>query len=163
MDEGDQRRVMGLGRSTAVIAGIIVALVASAGLTFGLLTSSVNIPNTGVVYTPTPPSTTVNIGVYTTSDCTANLTTINWGTVNPGSSYTHTGYVRNNGNVEITLSMETTNWNPTGASAMTVSWNYDGRAIAPGQVLGVTWTLGIPSSISGIQNFSFDIVITGSG
>ena len=156
MEEEDQGRVPGLGKSTVVIAGIIAILLASAGLTFGLLTSPVNVANTGVI-------TSLKVGVYTTLQCTANLTQINWGTVTPGSSYTYTGYIRNNGNAQITLSMTTTNWNPTAASAITVTWNYGGAAITPGQVVAVTWTLTIPSSISGVQSFSFNIVITGSG
>lgn len=156
MEEGDQGRVSGLGKSTVVIAGIIAILVASAGLTFGLLTSPVNISNSGVV-------TNLRIGIYTTQQCTANLTQINWGTITPGSSYTYTGYVRNNGNAQVTLSMTTTSWNPTAASAITVSWNYGGAAITPSQVVAVTWTITVPSSISGVQNFSFNIVVTGSG
>jgi len=156
MEEGNQRRILGLGRSTIVIAGIIATLVASAGLTFGLLTSTVNITNTGVV-------ATVNIGVYTTQQATTNLTQINWGSMSPGSSYTYTGYVRNNGNVGVTLSMTTTSWSPAGASVIGVSWNYNGTVVTPSQVRAVTWTLTIPSSISGVQNFSFDIVVTGSG
>jgi cellobiose-specific phosphotransferase system component IIB len=156
MEEGDQGRGRRLGRSTAVIAGIIATLVATAGLSFGLLTSSVNIANTGVV-------TTVDLGIYTTQQATTSLTQIDWGTVSPGSSYTRTGYVRNNGSVGMTLSMTTTGWNPAGASAIGVSWNYDGRTLSPGQVLAVTWTLTIPSTISGVQSFSFNIVVTGSG
>jgi hypothetical protein len=145
-----------LGRSAGIIAAIIAVLAGSSGLTFGLLTGSVNIAASGVF-------TSVNIGVYTTQQCTANLTSIDWGTVSPGSSYTRTGYVRNNGSVGMTLSMTTTGWNPAGASAIGVSWNYDGRTLSPGQVLAVTWTLIIPSTISGVQSFSFNIVVTGSG
>lgn len=145
-----------VGRSAAIIAGIVAVLVVSSGLTVGLLTSSRNVAATGVI-------ASVNVGVYTTQQCTANLTSIDWGTVSPGSSYTRTGYIRNNGNQQTTLSMATSGWNPAAASAIGVSWNYSGAAITAGQVVAVIWTLSIPSTISGIQSFSFNIVITGSG
>jgi len=156
MEEEYQGQVRGL-KSIVIIAGIIATLVASAGLVFGLLTNTINVSNTGVV-------ATVGIGVYTTQQCTANLTEIDWGTVYPGSNYGRTGYVRNDGNANITLTMTTTNWSPTGAATtIGVGWNYDGSVISPGQVLAVTWTLSVPSDVSGIQDFSFDIMVSGSG
>jgi len=154
---GDRGRIRGLRRSTAVIVGIIAILVASSGLTLGLLTNSVNVPTSAVL-------AGVDLGIYTTEQCTANLTQISWGTVYPGSNYTRTGYIRNNGNVNMTLAMSTSKWSPDAASSVIgISWNYDGKAVKPGQVLAVTWTISIPSDISGIQDFSFDIVVTGSG
>jgi len=144
-----------LFRSAVIIAGI-VAFVAGSGLTYSLIISSRSIASTGIV-------ASVGIGVYTTQQCTADLTSIDWGSMSPGWSYTRTGYVRNNGNQPVTLSMATTDWNPASASVMGVSWDYNGAAVAPGQVIAVTWTLTVPSTISGIQNFSFNIVVTGSG
>ncbi|MCJ7609429.1 hypothetical protein MUP00_07155, partial [Candidatus Bathyarchaeota archaeon] len=107
---------------------------------------------------------TTNVGIYTTQQCTANLTSITWGTVYPGSNYTRTCYIRNNGNLNMTLSLSTANWSPaTAGSIVRLVWNYDGRAIRPGQVLAVSWTLRIPPTISGVQDFSFDIIVSGGG
>lgn len=59
--------------------------------------------------------------------------------------------------------MSTTNWNPSRAAEyITLTWNYSGRSINPGEVLQVTKTLSISNSIEGISNFSFDIVISPS-
>ena len=143
-------------KSTGVILAILVTIVATAGVTFGLLSNTVNVPNSGVF-------TTSNLGVYTTTQCTANLTSVAWGSVRAGSSYTKTAYIRNNGNTDLTLSMATLNWNPSAlSSALQVTWNYGGGKLTPGQVLAVTWTLTIPSGVSGYTNFSFDLVVTGT-
>jgi hypothetical protein len=155
--ETDRKRLWVLGRPMIILAGILATLVATSGLTFGLLNGSANVRSTGVI-------ATTNVGIYTTQTCTANLTSITWGTVYPGSNYTRTGYICNNGNLNMTLSLSTANWSPAAAgSVVRLVWNYDGRAIRPGQVLAVSWTLRIPPTISGVQDFSFDIVVSGGG
>jgi hypothetical protein len=139
-----------------VIAGILVTLAATAGLTVGLLGSQVNVPNSGVF-------TSANLGVYTTAQCSQNLTSIAWGNVRAGQSYTKTGYIKNKGNLNMTLGLSTSNWNPSAlSSVLGVSWNYAGQKLAPGQVLAVTWTLTIPSGVTGYSGFSFDMMITGT-
>ncbi|MCJ7608782.1 hypothetical protein MUP00_03825, partial [Candidatus Bathyarchaeota archaeon] len=149
-------KLVEIGKSTAVMFAILVTIVATAGITFGLLSSTVNVPNTGVF-------TTSNLGVYTTSGCTANLTSIAWGPVRAGSSYTKIAYIRNNGNTNSTLSTATLNWNPEALSSiLQVTWNYGGGKLIPGQVLAVTWTLTVPSGVSGYTSFSFDLSVTGT-
>lgn len=156
MGEAEEKRFRGLGRSTLIIAGIVATLLATSGITFGLLTTSTPVSNTGII-------ASVNVGIYTTAQCTANLTQISWGTCSPGSNYTRTGYIRNNGNQNMTMTMSTANWNPiAAATSLGISWNYDGRVVRPGQVLAVIWKMVVPSSITGIQNFSFDLVVSGS-
>ena len=143
-------------KSTGVILAILVTLVATAGITFGLLSPTVSWPNSGVLTTP-------NLGVYTTQGCTANLTSASWGSVRAGSSYTKTAYIRNNGNSDLTLSMTTLNWNPSAlSSVLQITWNYGGGKLTPGQVLAVTWTLTVPSGVSGYTSFSFDLSVTGT-
>jgi len=143
-------------RSALVVAGILVTLAATAGLTVGLLNSQVNLNNSGVF-------TTANIGVYTTSGCTQNLTSIAWGNVRAGQSYTKTGYIKNTGNLNMTLALSTSNWSPSAlSSVLGVSWNYAGQKLAPGQVVAVTWTLTIPSGVTGYSGFGFDMMVTGT-
>ena len=155
MAEENGGRSVGL-RSALVIAGILVTLAATAGLTVGLLNSQVNVNNSGVF-------TTANIGVYTTAGCTQNLTSIAWGNVRAGQSYTKTGYIKNTGNLNMTLGLSTSNWNPSALSSILgVTWNYAGQKLTPGQVLAVTWTLTIPSGVTGYSGFSFDMMVTGT-
>jgi len=106
----------------------------------------------------------VGVGVYWESSCTNVVSTIDWGPIEPGSSNSVVVYLKNRGNSDVTLSLETTNWNPSGASSyISLSWDYGGQVIKPGQVVPATLMLRVSSSISGITSFSFDIIITVSG
>jgi hypothetical protein len=72
-------------------------------------------------------------------------------------------YIKNEGDLPSTLSMYTSNWNPSSTeNYLTLSWNYDGRSINPDDSVQVTFTLNVDPSIEGITSFSFDITIVGS-
>lgn len=103
------------------------------------------------------------VGVYWDSDCSDPVSSIDWGTLAPGSTKDITVYIRNEEAENVALSMETENWSPSNASIyMTLSWNYIGQLIKPGEVIPVKLTLSISIKISGITNFSFDIIIKAS-
>jgi hypothetical protein len=141
------------GALIAIIATGIVLTVTTAGL----LSMNQVVPSSGNVIA-------VNVGVYSDSDCTQNLTSIDWGTIAPGNSVTRTIYVKNTGNTQLTLSMTTTNWNPASADGpITITWNREGTTLDAGQVTTATLTLNVSEDINGITNFSVDIVITGTG
>jgi hypothetical protein len=106
------------------------------------------------------------IGVMVYSDVNAanRLTSIDWGIVEPGEDKNATCYIRNEGNFAVTLSLVTENWSPSNASQyITLSWNYDGHSIGLGEIVEVTINLDVSDSVSGITDFSFDVVIVGSG
>jgi len=64
----------------------------------------------------------------------------------------------------MTLSMRAENWSPPEASSyITLSWDYSGQSISPGEVVPVVLTLSVSGDISGITSFSLDWVIAGSG
>jgi len=138
---------------------IIFLLVALGMITFngtikGLLTKTLALPSQGAVKA-------IGIGVYRDRSCSSKVSSIDWGTAEVGSVKTVTVYIRNEGNAAITLSINTTNWSPSTASKyISLSWNYDGQPIDPNQVIQVTLTLSVSSSITGISSFSFDIMIT---
>ena len=133
--------------------GIILTLAAS-----GLLFSTQNVQYNGNV-------SAVNVGVYTDSDCTNNCTHITAGTVSPGMSYTDVIYVKNTGNEPVTLSMTTSDWDPSAANGpITLTWNRDSYTLDAGDSVRATLTLSISSSISNsITAFSFNVAITGAG
>jgi hypothetical protein len=107
---------------------------------------------------------TVGVGVYSDQAATSPLSSINWGTLDPGSNVNKTVYIRNEGTAAATLSMSTSNWSPSNAATyMTLSWNYNGQTVNVNQVVQVKFTLAVSSSVSGITNFSFDITITATG
>ena len=106
----------------------------------------------------------IGVGVYWDNECTNVLSSIDWGVLEPGSSENITCHIRNELSVVSTLSMYTSNWDPSNASDyLTLSWDYDGQSINPDEVIQVTFTLSVDASIEGITSFSFDITIVGSG
>jgi hypothetical protein len=140
----------------AIIAIVMVGLILTVTTT-GLLSISQSIQSSGTV-------TAVNLGVYSDSGCTIPKTSIDWGSISPGNTITSTVYVKNTGNVPITLSMTKTGWNPTSANGpITVTWNKESTTLAVGQSVAAVLTLSVSSGISGITTFSVNIVITGTG
>jgi len=143
---------------TAIIFLLVVlGMITFNGTIKGLLTKTLALPSQGAVKA-------IGIGVYWDRSCSSKVSSIDWGTAEVGSVKTVTVYIRNEGNAAITLSINTTNWSPSTASKyISLSWNYDGQPIDPNQVIQVTLTLSVSSSITGISSFSFDIVMMGSG
>jgi hypothetical protein len=108
--------------------------------------------------------TTADLGVYSDSGCNTPLTSLAWGTLQPGGSQTQDCYIKNEGNTALTLSLQTSNWSPAAAeNYLDLNWDYSGASIAAGAVIHVTFTLSVDASIEGITSFSFDITIVGTG
>ena len=106
----------------------------------------------------------IGVGIYWEENCTSEVSTIDWGMLEPGTSKNVTVYIHNEGNTASTLSMETSGWTPSNASDyMTLSWDYDSSPIDPEDVLPVVFTLSVSASIEGVTSFSFDITVVGSG
>jgi hypothetical protein len=106
---------------------------------------------------------TAGIATYRDAGCTTTASEIPWGTLAPGASGEYIFYIKNEGETSLTLSLSTANWSPANAANyITLSWNYNGQTIAPNQVIQITLTLKVSQSISGINSFSFDIVLTGT-
>lgn len=73
-------------------------------------------------------------------------------------------YLRNEGNVPITLLLDIENRSPSNASNyITLSWDYKDQTVDQGAVVRIDLILAVSSDITGITNFTFDIVVTGIG
>jgi hypothetical protein len=152
---------MAMRRATTgtVLALAVIGLIMTA---MGALVTTRTVGNTGNIAVVTP-SPAVQLGVYSDSGCTSALSSISWGTLSPGNTTTSTMYVRNEGNVAVTLSIQTADWNPANASSYLVfGWNCTGYVLQPSQVVQALLTLTVSSSISGITSFSFDITLAGT-
>jgi len=120
--------------------------------------------------TPTPsPSPTasgtssVNIGVFSNSACTSAESSISWGQLKPGGTSSVTVYVLNEGSQPVTLSLSLTNLSPsTLSSDITLTWNYAGQTLAASSSLEVTLSLALSASVSNTNNFTFNVVISGT-
>ena len=136
---------------------ILIAVIAIALILGVIALNSVVLQNVGNVKA-------INVEVYWDSDCTNEVSLIDWGIMEPGTTENVTVYIMNTGNSDVMLSTDTINWSPSSASNyITLSWDYEGQSIGSSQVIQTTLTLSISPNIQGITSFSFDIVITGSG
>ena len=101
------------------------------------------------------------VKVYWESSCVNVVSSINWGTLNPGQSKNVAVYVKNFETSPVTLALSTGNWNPASTEQyMTLTWDYGNQTIQAGEVLKVTLTLTVSPSITSITDFSFEIVVT---
>ena len=107
---------------------------------------------------------TIDIEAYWDANLTNRVNGINWGLLEPGGQKSFSIYLHNEGNSAVTLSESTSNWNPSAtATYLTLSWDYNGQTIEADKNLQVTLTLSVSADITGITNFSFDIIVVGTG
>ena len=142
---------------TALI-GIAVAVAGIIMLTsvLALIQSNTAFSNSGAI-------TTVNVGVYQDSGCTQALSTVNWGSLSPGSSSNRTIYVKNTGNAPISLNMTINTWSPSNAANyITLTWNREGTVLNVGNSVATLLVLSVSASITGITTFGFNATITGT-
>ncbi len=150
----------------AIVALALVVLALTL-TTYGTVSESKNIISSGSIATSavsvTSDAARSGIGVYSNKVCTTPMTTINWGSVSPGGTVTTTIYVKNRGDVSLTLSMQASNWNPTSANGpITITWNQEGKTLAPGQSTSATITLTVSANTTGFTSFSVQISISGT-
>jgi hypothetical protein len=149
---------------TKLPIGTLIALAAT-GLFFVILTSSTLI--SGIVISAQSINsggtiTAMNVEIFNTNECTQACTNINWGTLTPGESINQTIYIKNTGNKQITLLMTVENWNPTNATIfMSLTWDKENTILNPDHITSATLLLSVAAEINSIDDFSFDIIITG--
>ena len=144
-------------RFSAMLFVTVAAMaVASVVLTYGLLFGSKTFSSQGNV-------NSIGVGVYWEDTCVNEVSTIDWGLIEPGASVNVTVYILNEGTVPMTLNVTTDNWDPAAASAdIALSWDCEGSSVSAQSVSQAVLTLSVSSSISNVSSFSFDITITGT-
>ena len=147
------KKIAALATGVSIAAvGLIVMLMVS-----GVLVSSQTIQMSGVI-------ASANIGIYSDSTCIQSLTSMDWGTIEPGGAVTRTIYIKNIGTIPLTLSLATFSWYPSTANAyMTVTWNLENYVLDVGYSKSTTITITTSTIASSITAFGVDIVITGTG
>ena len=123
MEHVNPKRVL-----VAVVAACIAGMLVGSAVTFAVLQRSVSFPTSGLVVG-------VNVGVFADSACTQNLTSVSWGSVDPGESVGRTVYVKNTGNAPITLSMATVRLESCGCE-----WS-DKHRLGPGGRFFESWVV----------------------
>jgi hypothetical protein len=139
------------------VTACLIGIALGSAVTLAVLNVQRSIPSSGLVVA-------VNVGVYSDAACTLNLTSIDWGSVYPAGAASHVIYVKDTGNVPMTLNMTAVAWNPPAAvGQIMVAWDREGFVVGAGQSTSATLTLTVSQGISGVTSFSVNIVITGSG
>jgi len=144
---------IGVGVILAIaMTGIVVSVLAAS-----LLMAYQSVPNTGAVKS-------VGVGVFWDDLCTSNVTSINWGPLEPGATANVTVYIQNKGSVPLVLNMITDNWYPDSASDyVMLTWNREGYILnTKTPVVEAVLTLSILPNVTEFTNFSFDIIIAGT-
>ena len=112
------------------VAALAIIALMTITVVVALLQTSKTIPSSGTIYA-------YKVGVYSDSALTNSISKINWTTVNPDGNTTQTIYVKNEaGNLNMTLSMEITDWTPTPTNSTNVvyfGWDQTGTELTPGQ------------------------------
>jgi len=104
----------------------------------------------------------IGVSIFEDANLTIVLQEIDWGIIGPNETKTHEGWILNDGNDNQKLLMWSNAWNPSNASDwITLSWSYNDEILQPNATLRVEFSLFVDLNISGIENFSFDIWITG--
>jgi hypothetical protein len=137
-------------------AVLVIAVMATLVGALGTLTVTRTFPSNGTI-------NAIGVGVYSDPGCTTILSSVSWGTLNPGDTPARTIYVLNNGTIPVTLTMTYGNWSPASAqSYITLTWNKDNTILASGLNATAVLTLNVSSAITGVTNFNFNINITGT-
>ena len=100
------------------------------------------------------------LGIYWDGSCTQRVSSIRWGVLSPGERKLFSLYVRNEGNMTVSLILNASNWVPADASRyLSFSWRSNNRTVEVGKTAKVNLTLLVSRNIRGILDFAFDVVV----
>jgi len=130
------------GKIKTLVAMVLAALVGvAAGAVFDF-----SFDNNGTIET---------VGVSFTYLNGTEVTSLDWGVVENGSTYDWPDFlVTNTGNTNITLSLYTKNHSPS-IIALSLTWNYTGAVLEPGETVAVTLT----QTVTATGSWSYTTVI----
>ena len=105
-------------------------------------------------------------------DSTSKSVYVDWGELSLGTYKNASFNIKSNSNVNVTLALNVTNWEPPGIDEfINISWDYNGTSISPAQELYVTVTLEVAADgdfidfliTNKVTAFGFDMTIYASG
>ena len=168
-------RLASQGPKILAVALVAVAMTVVSLSVSGILQSTERLGSSGIIIesapalmppvppSPPPPEPEVEIDVYEDLACTTVQSSIDWGEIEAGDSSSVTIYIKNNGDTDILLGLDSENWTPTNINDYTtLSWDDNGTALTPGEVRVVKLTLKVDPDCPSMNNFGFDVVIIGS-
>jgi hypothetical protein len=139
-----------------LIAATVLAATLTMASVLALLQSSRTIPSHGTIRG-------VNVNVYSDIGCTQVLSSVDWGTIDNGSSTVKTVYVKNEGTANMNLTLGNNTWVPSGATSyLTLTWNRENYVLTNGTSVSADLNLTVSPTFTTGTDFSFNIVITGT-
>jgi hypothetical protein len=132
-----------------ILIGALVATILVAAAVVMVFTYTIH--NTGTIVT-------VGLAAFWDPAGAQLCTSIDWGTMQPGGMKGVTLYLKNTQALNITLSMNTSSWQPPEVQQyFTLAWNYSGALLVPAQMVPVQFTLSLSPLVQNSTNFSFNI------
>lgn len=127
-----------------ILLMVIVALVSIACTSLIsimlLTTDNVYLPSLGTIKT-------IDVETYWDENLETKRETLDWGEIETGMSSNLTLYVKSTSNFVVTVNLTLTDWDPQNISDyLSITWDYNGTLLNPGDVIPVTLTLTVPSS-----------------
>jgi hypothetical protein len=148
------------GKYYAVLITTTVFTIAGALLTSGLLTNNSEYMNAG----GNPPQNNIinkeeKLKVLLSEGNSDPITSLNWDIIQPGIAVTKIMYLKNLNNKTINVVLNCTNWVPEGIlKYITVFYNKK-VILSPNSITPYQITLIVSDDITGISDFSFDVLI----
>lgn len=142
--------------SAIILLTVITMAIATVVLTSGILSGSNTINHNGTV-------NSIGVGVFWEQGCTTEVTTVDWGYLEPDSTQDLTIYIKNEGTKPMELNLTTEGWTPvTAPTYITLDWDQEGAQVTAYTVVETILTLSVASEISQITAFNFNMTITGT-
>lgn len=145
-------------RAIILVAGLL-------GASFGFVDSMIFNPVTGTVIVPSSGIMLVGdiaFEIYWDVTGTNEVTMIEWGAMMPGDVMTVQFWVKNEGNTLLYCDTGTDEWVPSGSEQyFDLTWNFGETPVGSLRSRKVTLELHVHSDITGIDEFTFNIIIYG--
>jgi len=106
---------------------------------------------------------TVGVQAYSDKNNTV-LESVDWGNLSPGETKNVTAYIHNTGNVNATITVKTESYEPTMFSNYsTFTCPLNNTMLRASQIAETTFTLFIHFDVDNVTDFTFNIIVTGTG
>jgi hypothetical protein len=124
---------------------------------FDPVTGTVTITSSGIMLVGD-----VEFEIYWDVTGTSEVTMVEWGDLMPGDVATVEFWVKNEGNSNLYCDTGTDEWVPSGSDQyFDLTWDFGDTPVGPGRSRKVTMELHVHSDITGIDEFTFNIIIYG--
>lgn len=130
---------------------------------FATAFTSVNIYGSYIIQLNVRSSASIQsmFGLYFDVDCTEKVSTLNWGSLEPGSHNILTIYVRNVGSRSSIVRLSSRNWTPSKLDASTyLSWNLENATVKPNEIRRAELTLHIGDNMFSVSELNFEVIIS---